>query len=130
LPKGKAKVDDFMVAADPIPVNRDVMLFDIQYTVRLNTITKSYCNLQTLRFGVDFLVKLVQHGIPGHAIGLLTPYTGQLQLYQRCLTTLAEEHVDLEDIRIMTIDSVYGQEFEIVILNLVNITRLGFLNCE
>jgi hypothetical protein len=127
---GETKVDDFMVAADPIPVNRDVMLFNIQYTTRLDTVTKSYCNLQTLRFGVDLLVKLTEYGIPGHAIGLLTPYTGQLQLYQRCLTTLAENHVDLEDVRVMTIDSAHGQEFEIVILDLVNTTRLGFLNRE
>lgn len=116
-------------------------------TTTSSAVNASHRNLNEAEIVLQHAVYLVRHGIPAEAIGIITPYNGQLELLREIFHTVitsdlqyssgnSSSHLPafrgrmLEGIEIKTIDGFQGGEKECIIISLVRSNEshtVGFL---
>ncbi|MFW5948505.1 MAG: AAA domain-containing protein [Halolamina sp.] len=80
------------------------------------TAGKSYRNPAEAEIVADEVAALRERGVDQSAIGVITPYTGQIGCIRN---TLADRDVQTRGIKVNTVDSFQGSEREVILLSLV-----------
>jgi superfamily I DNA and/or RNA helicase len=100
------------------------LLFDVERGT-MTPVATSKVNLQNAGFVIQLIRQLRADVSDRLEICILTPYAAQAELYRSCIRIMGWDESRIEA---RTVDGYQGSERSIVILDLVFVSRIGFMN--